>query len=193
MVRGRWVKTCGFFFPQFFFFYSCFVPPDCESILFYWKTNKQNENPRKLMSTDACIAIGKWEFPSCVSICTKGQQCCWDFTFTLDLTFLFKASSFLTKSCILLLAAFFFFFFSTTFSYLSFLSYHPPFSFIQLCSYIFVFSPVWNSVLTSAFFYNSINHDQKALLNDTVSEKLLISLVCTSGVLLYCENVNWAK
>lgn len=39
--------------------YSPFVPPDWGSIVLYWKTNKQNENLRKLLSTATCIAIGK--------------------------------------------------------------------------------------------------------------------------------------
>jgi len=39
--------------------YSPFVPPDWESIGLYWKTNKQNENLRKLLSAAVCIATGK--------------------------------------------------------------------------------------------------------------------------------------
>jgi len=72
------------FFPEIVF-YGPFVPPDCESILLYWKTNKQNENPRKLMSTAACTAIGKWKVPSSFSI----SAVLLSFTFTLDLTFYF--------------------------------------------------------------------------------------------------------
>lgn len=39
--------------------YSPFVPPDWESMLLYWKTNKRNEKQGKLLSTAVCIAIGK--------------------------------------------------------------------------------------------------------------------------------------
>lgn len=74
----RWVKTFVFFSTETLL-YSLSVPPDCGSIPLYWKTNKQNENPRKLMNISACVAIRKWKFSSTFSICTKGQQCCWLF------------------------------------------------------------------------------------------------------------------
>lgn len=39
--------------------YSPFVPPAWESIVLYWKTNKQNESSGKLLGIAACIAAGK--------------------------------------------------------------------------------------------------------------------------------------
>lgn len=52
---------------------SPFVPCDWESIVLYWKTSKQNENPGQCLSTAAVIAIRKQNLPLAFNIYTKGQ------------------------------------------------------------------------------------------------------------------------
>lgn len=63
--------------------YSPFVPPDWESIVLYWKTSKQNENPGQHQSTAAVIAIRKQNLPLSFNIYTKGQWCSWSFNLNL--------------------------------------------------------------------------------------------------------------